>query len=141
MRRQSDQLEQPSGAPALWAAPLLVVCCAGGALVALLGGTGAAAAGVFGRVAAGWWCGARHHSRPGVVAQARALQALPADRLRAAELLGRQMGIFREGGSGELTLEELVPRRRLPAGAGTLPGNAPLPTPPAGPIPAQPSPT
>src|SRR5258708_27760186 len=46
MRRQSDQLEQPSGAPALWAALLLVVCCAGGALVALLGGTGAAAAGV-----------------------------------------------------------------------------------------------
>ena len=43
----------------------------------------------------------------------------PADRLRAAELIGRQLGMFRERdqGSGGLTYEQLVPKR-IPRPAG-----------------------
>ena len=45
----------------------------------------------------------------------------PSDRRRAAELIGKQFGMFRDKGSSrEVTLEELVlgaGRRRLPEGA------------------------
>jgi hypothetical protein len=45
----------------------------------------------------------------------------PSDRLRAAELLGKHMGMFREEQDGRgVTLEHLVHGRRLPAGSVTI---------------------
>jgi hypothetical protein len=49
----------------------------------------------------------------------------PADRLRAAELIGKQLGMFRESAERGMTLEELITDalrdgRRLPAGAVTF---------------------